>query len=105
MMRIDRLTVRYHGEVVGTLLMTPDEKLCAFEYDKAWFADGFSVSPLELPLRHGLFIAKPLPLYGNFGVFEDRRTTRHFGKRNWSPHAARFHSCRHKAETHRAALP
>lgn len=70
-MGIERLTVRYHGEVVGTLSMTPDERLCAFEYDKAWLADGFSVSPLELPLRPGLFIAKPLPLYGNFGVFED----------------------------------
>ena len=71
MMGIDRLTVRYHGAVVGTLSMTPDEKLCAFEYDKAWLAGGFSISPLELPLRPGLFIAKPQPLYGNFGVFED----------------------------------
>ena len=71
MMGIDRLTVRYHGAIVGTLSMTPDEKLCAFEYDKAWLAGGFSISPLELPLRPGLFIAKPQPLYGNFGIFED----------------------------------
>lgn len=71
MRRIEELRVRYHGVVVGTLSMTPDEKLCAFEYDKSWLAEGFSVSPLELPLRSGLFIANPLPLYGNFGVFED----------------------------------
>ena len=73
MMGIDRLTVRYHGAVVGTLSMTPDEKLCAFEYDKAWLAGGSSISPLELPLRPGLFIAKPQPLYGKRGVVEDSR--------------------------------
>lgn len=67
----DRLTVRYHGQTVGTLSLTPDNKLCAFEYDAGWQAEGFSISPLELPLRSGLFIAKPQPLYGNFGIFED----------------------------------
>lgn len=67
----DRLTVRYHGQTVGTLSLTPDNKLCAFEYDAGWLAEGFSISPLELPLRSGLFIAKPQPLYGNFGIFED----------------------------------
>ena len=30
----DRLTVKYHEEVVGILSLTPDNKLCAFEYDK-----------------------------------------------------------------------
>ena len=43
----------------------------AFEYDPHWIADGFSISPLELPLKTGLFLAKPTPLYGNFGIFED----------------------------------
>ena len=56
---IDRLTVKYHQEAVGILSLTPDNKLCAFEYDKAWLANGFSISPLELPLKPGLFIAKP----------------------------------------------
>ena len=54
---IDRLTVKYHEEVVGILSLTPDNKLCAFVYDKAWLVNGFSVSPLELPLKPGLFIA------------------------------------------------
>ena len=58
---IDRLTVKYHQEAVGILSLTPDNKLCAFEYDKAWLANGFSISPLELPLKPGLFIAKPTP--------------------------------------------
>lgn len=67
----DKLTVKYHGEKVGTLSLTPDNRLCAFEYDREWMAEGFSVSPLELPLKPGLFIAKPRPFYGNFGIFED----------------------------------
>lgn len=48
-----------------------DKGLCAFEYDAAWIADGFSISPFELPLRTGIFVAKPEPFYGNFGIFED----------------------------------
>ena len=56
---------------MGTLSLTPDNRLCAFEYNKNWLADGFSISPLELPLKPGLFIAKPQPFYGNFGIFED----------------------------------
>lgn len=67
----DRLTVKYHGEVTGTLSLTPDNRLCAFEYDRKWLNDGFSLSPLELPLKPGLFVAKPRPFYGNFGIFED----------------------------------
>ncbi|MBQ8673318.1 MAG: type II toxin-antitoxin system HipA family toxin [Bacteroides sp.] len=68
---IDRLTVKYHHGIVGILSLTPDNRLCAFEYDKAWLGNGFSLSPLELPLKPGLFIAKPAPFYGNFGIFED----------------------------------
>lgn len=71
MKKIDCLTVKYQDRLVGTLSLTPDNKLCAFEYDKEWLLGGFSISPLELPLRQGLFIAKPQPFYGNFGVFED----------------------------------
>ncbi|MBQ0020679.1 MAG: type II toxin-antitoxin system HipA family toxin [Bacteroidales bacterium] len=68
---IDRLTVKYHGEIVGIISLTPDDKRLAFEYDPRWLAEGFSISPLELPLKTGLFLAKPTPLYGNFGIFED----------------------------------
>lgn len=71
MIKIDRLEVKYHDRLVGVLSLTPDDRLCAFEYDKAWLADGFSISPLELPLRDGLFLAKPSPFHGNFGIFED----------------------------------
>lgn len=71
MNKTDKLVVKYHGINVGVLSLTPDNKQCAFEYDKRWLADGFSISPLELPLKPGLFIAKPQPFYGNFGIFED----------------------------------
>lgn len=70
-MKIDQLSVKYHGRIVGTLSLTPDNKLCAFEYDKTWLAEGFSISPLELPLQPGLFLAKASPFSGGFGIFED----------------------------------
>lgn len=71
MERFDRLTVALGGRTVGFLSLTPDGRLCAFEYDKEWLVDGFSISPLELPLKPGLFVAKPRPFNGNFGVFDD----------------------------------
>lgn len=59
MKKIDRLSVKYHDRNVGTMSLTPDNRLCVFEYDREWLADGFSISPLELPLKPGMFIAKP----------------------------------------------
>lgn len=32
MEKTDRLTVKFHGKVVGKLSLTPDNKLCAFNY-------------------------------------------------------------------------
>lgn len=71
MEKIEKLKVEFRGQPVGTLSLTPDNRLNVFEYDKSWIADGFSISPLELPLKSGVFIAKPLPFFGNFGIFED----------------------------------
>lgn len=71
MKSVNKLTVTYHDRIVGTLSMTPDNRLCAFQYDKDWLANGFSISPLDLPLKPNLFIAKPKPFWGNFGIFED----------------------------------
>lgn len=71
MRNIDKLTVSFHGSAVGALMLSPDKKVCVFEYDAKWLESGFSISPLELPLKPGLFIAKPTPFYGNFGIFED----------------------------------
>lgn len=71
MIKTDALYVDFHGKPVGQLSLTPDNKCCVFEYDKSWLIHGFSISPLELPLKPGLFIAQPSPFHGNFGVFED----------------------------------
>ncbi len=71
MRKTEKLTVMFRGQMVGSLSLTPDNRLNVFEYDKSWLADGFSISPLELPLKPGVFIAKPQPFYGDFGVFED----------------------------------
>ncbi len=56
--------------LVGKLTLTP-EGLCAFEYSATYLQHGFSISPFELPLESGVFIAKSQPFQGNFGVFDD----------------------------------
>jgi len=65
------LTVLYHDRTVGRLSMTPDNERCVFEYDSEWLTNGFSISPLELPLKKELFVAQSKVFYGNFGIFED----------------------------------
>lgn len=69
-MDIDRVRVLYDGREVGILSLTEDG-LQAFAYSEFWIASGFSISPLSLPLQQRLFIAKPEPLDGVFGVFGD----------------------------------
>ena len=73
MKKTEKLKAMFHGRPVGLLSLTPDNRLNVFEYDKSWISDGFRISPLELPLKPGIFIAKPQPFSGNFGVFEDSR--------------------------------
>lgn len=65
------IKVQYQGINIGTLSMTPDNSRCIFEYDKRWLVEGFSISPLELPLEPGLQLARTNNFYGNFGIFED----------------------------------
>ena len=65
-----RLEVWYHSRLVGCLAMT-DDGLCTFEYSGAFLSDGFSISPFELPLQKGVFVAKRNPFEGGFGVFDD----------------------------------
>ena len=62
--------VLFHGRKVGTLSMG-NQSCCQFEYDRAWLRDGFSISPLQLPMKAGLFSAQWQPFKGNFGIFED----------------------------------
>lgn len=66
----DKVIVKCRGREVGAIVLTP-QGLCAFEYAPDWIADGFSISPFELPLKQGVFIARPDPFGGGFGVFDD----------------------------------
>ena len=70
MRQVLSVSVTYHGKKVGTLSMG-NKSCCQFEYTRDWLASGFSLSPLQLPLKTGLFSADYLPFRGNFGVFED----------------------------------
>lgn len=67
---IKQIEVIYDNRLVGRLALTK-EGLCAFEYSAEWLNTGFSISPFELPLRSGVFIAKSRPFEGGFGVFDD----------------------------------
>ncbi len=42
--------VQFSGVDVGTLAITPGSDWVSFEYDAAWVAEGFSLSPLHMPL-------------------------------------------------------
>jgi serine/threonine-protein kinase HipA len=68
---ITKLLVTYHGQRVGTLMMSLTGESAVFQYAEEWLRTGFSISPLELPLEPKLFIAPRTPFYGNFGIFED----------------------------------
>ena len=67
---IRQIEVIYNNSLVGRLALTK-EGLCAFEYAAEWLKNGFPISPFELPLRSGVFVAKPRPFDGGFGVFDD----------------------------------
>lgn len=65
-----QIEVVYGNKPIGRLALTK-EGLCAFEYSAEWLGSGFSISPFELPLKSGVFIAKSRPFDGGFGVFDD----------------------------------
>lgn len=68
---VDSLSVTFRGRLVGNLGLDPVMQTCIFAYDAGWLADGFSISPLELPLTSDTFLAKFTPFDGGFGIFED----------------------------------
>lgn len=68
--RSNRLTVRYNGRKVGTLALYKS-RIAAFEYAGEWLGDGFSISPLSLPLEKRVFMPPFDPFEGLFGVFDD----------------------------------
>ena len=68
---IRKITVLYRNIPVGTLQTDPTSRACVFEYDRNWLANGFSLSPTELPLQGGLFFADKDLYDGGFATFEN----------------------------------
>lgn len=65
------LEVWMANKKVGRLALRKDG-LAAFEYDDEWLKNGFSISPLSLPLEKRVFVPKASnPFSGLFGVFSD----------------------------------
>lgn len=57
MEKITNLDVFYHERRVGKMALYKNN-LAAFEYDREWIADGFSISPFSLPLVQKVYIPK-----------------------------------------------
>ena len=71
MVDVKKIQVLYRNLPVGILQMDASRGVCVFEYEKSWLAEGFSLSPTELPLQSGLFYADKDKLGGVFATFED----------------------------------
>ncbi len=64
------LHIKLNNNILGRLLLGKKGNTL-FEYNAQWLESGFSISPFYLPLKPGVFEAKPEPFSGLFGVFAD----------------------------------
>jgi serine/threonine-protein kinase HipA len=64
------LEVFIHGAKAGRL-GEAENGVYVFEYDRAFLENGFSLSPVHLPLKPGVFTARQEPFSGMFGIFVD----------------------------------
>lgn len=71
MNKIKKLSIFYNSRPVGTMALYKNS-IAAFEYDREWLSNGFSISPYSLPLVQKVYLPKPDPFDGLFGVFADR---------------------------------
>ena len=67
--KVKKLTVKYNGETVGYLADLDDG--IAFQYDEKWVKNGFSISPLSLPLSNKIYRSSKATFWGLYGVFHD----------------------------------
>ena len=70
MSRIKSLEVFYQDKKVGTLALTATSTV-AFSYTDNWLTEGFSISPISLPLAKKVYVPKYEPFDGLYGVFAD----------------------------------
>lgn len=66
---VKKLTVKYNGRVVGYLAEVNGK--IAFQYDREWQENGFSISPFSLPISNKVFVCNKPTFGGLFGVFYD----------------------------------
>ena len=67
---VKKLDVFYAQAKVGTLALSGDH-VAAFQYAQSWLNNGFSISPLSLPLTEKVYVPNYSPFDGLFGVFDD----------------------------------
>jgi len=67
---INKIKVLYNKKVVGHLGVLSDNSI-GFQYDEIWQKEGFSISPISLPLSNEVYISKSEYFEGLFGVFYD----------------------------------
>jgi len=67
---VKKLTVKYRDRTVGYLAMI-EEAGIAFQYDDRWVKDGFSISPISLPLSDRIYRSAARHFDGLFGAFFD----------------------------------
>ena len=68
--QVSKITVFHNSDLVGILQMTSDGRLCVFEYSREWLANGFALSPLELPMTSVMIFSEPDKFDRNFAIFE-----------------------------------
>lgn len=67
---VKKVIVKYNERVVGYLAEIKPLTI-AFQYDDEWIKNGFSISPLSLPLDSKVYISKKEQFDGLYGVFWD----------------------------------
>ena len=67
---VKKLKVKYNGKIVGYLAELKNGSI-AFQYDNEWLKNGFSISPLSLPLSNEIYISDKPTFNGLYGVFWD----------------------------------
>lgn len=65
----NKIHVQIKNNLVGTLVYK--NHLSSFQYSKDWINNGFSISPLSLPLSTKIFTSELKPFSGLFGIFSD----------------------------------
>ena len=69
-LKVKKLSVYYRNHLVGLLAETSTNKF-GFQYDENWVTNGFSISPISLPLQPKIFYSPSNHFEGLFGVFYD----------------------------------